>query len=514
MNSPGTLGTWEDRPRRIPDADITGVPLDSRAVFLLTRIDGSTSIADLCAMSGLDDAEAVKVLTQLRDTGLVTIEKAPPVRAPVREAPRPATPGPSRTTAASTAPGRPAGTPAQPSSGPTRPSGSAPRSSEPAVATPANGPRRDDVLLLHRYGRLGHVPAQIWSQPGEPRFGAFAFDKRELLEQVDLPLDLRKEILFLHYNAEKLDLYEFFDIAPTVDRKALRNAYFIFSKRFHPDTYFRKFTGSYGDKIQSIFKFANDVNDRFQSDDALRETYYRVVMARNDVRRLEQERRQAALQAEQLVQEKAQADLQQAETDTRKADLAQRLADRKQARRDRPDSNPMTVRLEKAEQYFHDGMKLYQEEKFVNAANSLQLALTFDPKNEGYRTAFERVNEKAKQVRAEQLWKQGYMHEQLGQTKEAMVQYREALEFWRRHDYLFHVAELMLAAGEDLGQAAELARLATEAAPQKVDYLLLLGKIYEMANLSKRAQSTYERALKLEPLNESVKKSLKALKRS
>jgi cytochrome c-type biogenesis protein CcmH/NrfG len=46
-----------------------------------------------------------------------------------------------------------------------------------------------------------------------------------------------------------------------------------------------------------------------------------------------------------------------------------------------------------------------------------------------------------------------------------------------------------------------------------VDYLVTLGKIYESANLLKRAQATYERALKLEPQNESLKKSLKALKR-
>lgn len=500
MNSPGTLGAWEDRPRRNPDADLTGVPLDSRAVFLLTRIDGATSIGDLCAMSGLDEEEAVKVLSRLRDAGLLTIEKAPPARTPTREVPR-----------------------LEPIASPQRPSAAAGRAAPPGVGSSAHrpvapstvgGPRREDLALLRRYGRFGHVPAEIWSKPGEHRYSGFEFDKRELLDQSDLPLELRKEILFLHYNGDKLDLFEFFDIAPTDDRKLLRNAYFLFSKRFHPDTHFRKNTGLFGPKIKAIFKFGNEVNDKFQSDDALREAYFRVVMARNDVRRLGLERERAAVEAERAARERAQAEAQQADAEVRKSELVQRLAERKQARRDRPETNPMTARLEKAEQYYNDGMKLYQEEKFVNAANSLQLALTFDPKNESYRTAFERVNEKAKQVRAEQLWKQGFMHEQLGQYKEALGQFRQALEFWRRHDYLFHVAELMLATNEDLNQAAELARLATEAAPQKVDYLVLLGKIYETANLAKRAQATYERALKLEPQNETVKKSLKSLKRS
>lgn len=490
MNSPGTLGAWEDRPRRNPDADLAGVPLDSKAVFLLTRIDGATTIADLCAMSGMDDAEAVKVLSRLREAGLIVVEKAPPARAPTRDVPR---------------------VEAQPSAPPRAPApsvhtmaASLPR--EPAAAPTTGGPRREDLALLRRYGRFGHVPAEIYRKPGEPRFGAFQFDRRELLEQCDLSLEQKKELLFLHHNGEKLDLFEYFDIEPTDDRKLLRKAYFAFSKKFHPDAFFRKNTGSFGEKLHAIFKFGNDVNDKFQSDDALREAYFRVVQARNDVYRQGLERARAAVEAERDARLRDEAE-------GRKAELQQKLAERKQARRDRPETNPMTARIDKAAQYYQEGMKLYQDEKFVNAANSLQLAVTFDPKNDSYRTAFERVNEKAKQVRAEQLWKQGFMHEQLGQMREALLQFKQALEFWRRHDYLFHTAEVMLDLNEDLNAAAELARLATEAAPQKVDYLALLGKIYETVNLSKRAQAVYERALKLDPQNETIKKSLKALKR-
>ena len=67
-------------------------------------------------------------------------------------------------------------------------------------------------------------------------------------------------------------------------------------------------------------------------------------------------------------------------------------------------------------------------------------------------------------------------------------------------------------ADADLNQAAELARLAGEAAPQKVDYLLLLGRIYEQASLTKRALATYERALQLDPKSEAAKKAVRALK--
>ncbi len=491
MNSPGTLGGWEDRPRRNPDAELTGIPLDSRAVFLLTRIDGSTSIGDLCAMSGLDEPEAVEVLERLRGKGLIVIEKAPPSRAPTRDLPR--------LDAANAAPPPRAPAAGLPPQATPRP---APRAPEPT----AGGPSREDLATLRRYGRFGHVPAEMYRKPGEARFGAFEFDRRALLEPCDLSLEQKREVLFLYHNGDKLDHFEFFDVEPTDDRKLLRKAYFAFSKKFHPDAFFRKNTGTFGEKLHAIFKFGNELNDRLQADDGLRETYFRVVLARNTAYRDGLERERAARDAEKSRREAADAEV-------RKAELQQRLAERKAARRDRPESNPVVGQLEKADQYFQEGMKLYQEEKFVSAANSLQLALTFDPKNEKYRQAFDRVNEKAKQVRAEQLWKQGFMHEQLGQLKEALTQFRQALEFWRRHDYLFHTAEVMLQIGDDLNAAAEYCRLASEAAPQKVDYLVTLGKIYESASLLKRAQATNERALKLDPQNESLKKSLKAIKR-
>ena len=152
-----------------------------------------------------------------------------------------------------------------------------------------------------------------------------------------------------------------------------------------------------------------------------------LVMAGLEAEREAREAERQAREAEQQAQEAVAAE-------ARKAELAARLADRQRARRERADFNPMTARIEKAEQYYTDGMKQYQEQKFVQAANSLQLALTFDPKNETYRQAFEKVNEKAKQVRAEQLWKQGDMHTQLGQMKEALVYFRQALDFWRRHE--------------------------------------------------------------------------------
>ncbi len=499
MSMAGHLGAWDDRPRRRADVDLRAASLDSRAVFLLTRIDGSSTIADVCEMSGLPSAVAVEVLQQLLTSGLITIEKAPPKRATPQALPvagdRPEV-APSRAAPS---------TSAQPPSASTHP--------ETTPAPSALGPRRDDVLFLRKHGRLGHVPAEAWAALGEEKFARFEFDKRELLEACDLSIDQRRDVLFHYHNADNLDHFELLGIEPTDDRKKLRLGYFAFSKRFHPDAYFRRDTGQFGARLSHVFKLGTEIHDRLQGDDKLREAYARVVLARN-ARASELLEAERVRQAAERVRQAAElATHQQVSADANKAELQARLEATRNARRSRTDANPMAARLDKGEQYYLDGMKLYQQEKFLQAASTLQLALTFDPKNETYRQAFARVNDKAKQLRAEQVWKRGEISESIGQEREALAYFKDALAFWQRADYLNRTAELMMKLNDDLTGAAEFARQATDLAPHKVDYLLTLGKVFERASLHKRAQGVYERALKLSPQNDTVKKALKALKR-
>jgi tetratricopeptide (TPR) repeat protein len=525
MNEKGKPWGHDDLPSRLPDTDPSTHSLEPRVAFLWTRIDGETTLSDLADMLGAPHGDICEMVRVLADSGLVVVRPGVPTRpqagggpplgqtveqleTDARRLSRRPIPGkaPSRTAS------RPETVDAAGARSPRRTvSGELPKAT---VAPPAvdprllpAGPRREDLALLRRFGPLGHLPEVPFLKPGQTdRFGGFRFDPRELLEPCDLTLEQKKDIVFMHRGRENLDAFDIFNIAPTSDRKELRKGYFLFSKRFHPDNFFRKSLGSFAEPLQSIFKFGTDLHDRLQSDDAFREAYARAADARNALYR-------ARLEAERVEVEQERLTKARDEANDRKVELQARLQSRVEARRARPDANPVVKQLDKAEQHYSDGMKLYKEEKFVQAASALQLAVTFDPRNETFRQAFERVNDKAKQARAEQVWKRGDMHESIGQLREALGAYREALGYWQRHDYLAHTAEVMLNQGEDLNQAAEFARLATEAAPQKVDYLLLLGRIYERVTLTKRAMTTYEKALKLDPQNEGAKKAVKQLKR-
>jgi tetratricopeptide (TPR) repeat protein len=66
------LGPMEARPKLlIQPAAITRYPLPKDAGFVLSMVDGETSIEDLVALSGMDAFEAMRILNHLLDAGIV-----------------------------------------------------------------------------------------------------------------------------------------------------------------------------------------------------------------------------------------------------------------------------------------------------------------------------------------------------------------------------------------------------------------------------------------------------------
>ncbi len=470
------LGAWEDVPRRRTDVDVTQAPIDSRAAFVLTRIDGMTAILDICAMSGFGQRETLGMLVELYTHGLIEVQPAEGKRRPIKLRDR------------------------------QRRSAEAARRDDRPTLPDFNGVEHADVHALRRAGPLFRVPGQPFAAPGQGRYGNHRFDKRKLLGRSPLTLEQRKEILFLSANLDALDHFEFFDVEPTAERRGIKKAYFAFSKRFHPDTVFRKDIGEYQPLIVQIFKRGTEIYEALSNDQALRETYARAIEARNAAYR-------GALEAERRKQEGSRREKLKAEAEKRKVALRERLANNTRHRRQSTVANPVAERLERAERYYKEGMAHYQSENFIPASNALRLAVSFDPKNERYRQAFEKVNERARQVKAEQYWKAGFLQESVGRPREALQSYLEAVEAWPRHDYCAHVAELLVEHVGDLRRAAELAEQAVAAEPQEVDYLLLLGRIYAEANLTKKAQGVFERVLDIDKKNDDAKQALKSIKR-
>ena len=555
-NEFATLGAWEDRPQRVPDADLTSMTLSSQQAFIWTRLDGLATVADVVAMTGIGQALTLNALVHLVAVGAATIPPSGGQRTPIEldpansdEAMRSGERSGERSVERSgerriRRAGERSG---ERSLGGSSASGSMEGSVElsraawapdislggsgPAVLVeqvedlaPFHGVSAEDKRWLLSKGWLGHVPGMPWSRPGEDRFGRFKFDRRRLLEHCELSIGARREIIFLTEMADKLDHFEYLDLLePTTDKKDWRRAYFKFSKRFHPDTFFRQEVGSFGELARAIYARATDLHDAFSADDDLRAVYARAVIARNAAYRdaLETARlAREAVRQQQISEENAR----RAEKElARRAELQRQAIRRKVALRSRLESttrdrrgrqgNPMQGRIDRAVSFYERGMQLYQAEKFLEAATSLQLAMNYDPNNQAYGQAYEKVSHKAKAVRAEQIWKAGYMQESVARLDEAMELYAEAVAIQPRPDFCIHLAELMVSMDHDLHRAAELARSACDAQPENVDYLLLLARIYEKESLVMKATAALDRAARLSPKDERIKKAYKALKR-
>lgn len=104
------------------------------------------------------------------------------------------------------------------------------------------------------------------------------YDPTELMEEVDLPVERRKEVLDLYYRLEHLDHYEILGIAYDADKKDVRAAYFSLSKVFHPDTMFRKNLGSFKAKMELVFSRLTEAYDTLGKKKA-RDEYDRYLQA-------------------------------------------------------------------------------------------------------------------------------------------------------------------------------------------------------------------------------------------
>lgn len=71
---------------------------------------------------------------------------------------------------------------------------------------------------------------------------------------IDLSDEDRASIDQFHALRQDATHYELLGIAADADRKAVRDAYFALSKRFHPDVYFKRELGPYRERIEGIFR--------------------------------------------------------------------------------------------------------------------------------------------------------------------------------------------------------------------------------------------------------------------
>lgn len=280
--------------------------------------------------------------------------------------------------------------------------------------------------------------------------------------------------------------HEILGVAPDADARAIKRAYFALSKEFHPDRWFRRDIGPWRERVDGVFRKIVEAYELL-SDPATRSEVQRGL--------------QPAPAAAGAARPEARAPSRPAAPPRRRPlpplhPLARLVAERRA----------------KAKSFFEAGMVAFSEERWLEAAGSLRLAVAFDPANAVYRQRFGEIQPKVHAVRFEQLVREADGALAYKERADALRLFEEALHYKPFDARVNHTAaRLAWLVAADLRRAKEYASRACESEPENAEYRKTLGMIYKAAGLRANARRELERALRLDPKDAEVRSELKSL---
>ena len=281
--------------------------------------------------------------------------------------------------------------------------------------------------------------------------------------------------------------HEILGVDAEADARDIKKAYFQLAKRFHPDRYFRRNTGEFSGLIEVCFKRLLEAYELL-SDPNTRATVQKA---------------EASAAAAKPGPGGAKKPL--SSIDARRR-LRQRVGQLSGHRRRLKDHK------RKAKSFFESGMTSFREERWLEAAGSVRLAIAFDPENQAYRESFADVQRRAHEERARVLLKQAAGACEMRHMKEAYELFDEAVHFRPFDPELAHrTANLAWTVGEDLKRGKDLAQQAVDLEPENAEYRRTLGQIFAEAGMTANARREFEAALRIEPKDKESRAGLRGL---
>jgi hypothetical protein len=519
--------------------DVYSLPLSTREGFVLSRIDGVSTVEDISMMVGIKVAELQTMLEKLADLGAVELSW------------------------------RPLKSASQPQAPPQRVSD---EPENPGLA-------------------LGQIAVRrLLETPITP-----LYDELELLAKADIGFDLKKKILNAYYGLEGKDYYQLLGLLRSADKKEVRSAYFELSKLFHPDSLFGKQLGPFKAQMEAVFKRLTEAYEvlgrsarRKEYDEYLAATETTSVLqqtfdqVQHEVEALEAVPLLRATETAQPVSAPAPkltaADNEWPEAAEaaprtllppptpearREASIGLRapasIEDRKAQARERlrrslpggagfpapptaaersaprsapvPASNNPAERRDSAIRGLRQGLRqtgrnsggmdpvlthlrkardAEQAGNLLAAASELQAALSLEPNHKDLQAQYARVSTLVTRSLADNYEKQARYEEKQGKWHAAATSWERVSE-GRPEDAnaARATAEALLKASGDLHKAQCHAQRAVDAAPSDTTNVVVLARVYLAAGLRANARRELEKAVKLDPQNEMIKNLLR-----
>jgi hypothetical protein len=218
----------ELRLRLAPGVDLRALPITPEDAFVLSRLDGTSTEADIALATGLDAGVVRESLAKLARLGAVSTGTAPE-RPPTAQ----------------------------------------------RLVSGTSGTFHIGPVVETRGDSSGHHPA------------AALYDPSELDEAVDLDLVRKRRVLDTYYRLDQISHYEILGVNAGADKKAIKAAYFEIVNLYHPDRYFGKILGSFKGKLERLFARTTEAHDVLTRQ-ASREEYDRYLASVRMTRELDQ----------------------------------------------------------------------------------------------------------------------------------------------------------------------------------------------------------------------------------
>jgi curved DNA-binding protein CbpA len=311
------------------------------------------------------------------------------------------------------------------------------------------------------------------------RYANFVFSPADLAEEVDLPLELKKEILWLEARLPRLDHWALLEIGWNASAEEARGAYLEKVKIFHPDRHGAKL-GSYRARLERIFRALTAARDVLV-DGSRRAEYARRTAPPEEFARLETRRLEG-----------------EARAGERRARLAR--------------SNPLVARATRVQELVSRGKQALAEGRFTQAANDLLSAAGLDPRHPEARALAEQARRGAGAERARELYDQAQAAEVVGNHTGALAALREAAASDPASPrYAMAASRAALAAGSH-ADARALAEQAVRAGPRDARSFEALGAALHAAGEAREARRALDRALELDPELDSARALIRKLR--
>jgi len=317
---------------------------------------------------------------------------------------------------------------------------------------------------------------------------------------LDLTVEQQARIDLLYDGIDEKTHYDILRIKRDAPAKAVKRAYYQFSKEFHPDKFFRKQLGPYKERLELIFARVNEAY-RVLTDDRDRDDYDVATFGDGQG----EGKLSMATHEVDFVGEAMRGRARGRQVRKKKKGMAPAFVNK--AKED------LIKRLRKARRAFLKGQREFEGGNYLEAAANFQRAMILNPRDEDAAKMAKRANDMASNSRAEGAWRQGREALLREQFQEAARRFKQAVESNPSKGKYYHsFGKVVWEHTMRQRTAIEMFRLAVEKEPSNLEFVLELARAYETVGMPSNALKAFERAASVDPHNDEARKALKRLR--